>query len=91
VTVKDVIYQICNDHGISFSQAATNLGKSQGSFWNQMDRKNGMGVKIGTLVKDLEELGCQLVVVDSETDNEYIIDGYDDEILLDRSRKHEDW
>ena len=91
MTVKDIIYQICNDQGISFSQCARNIGVSKGSLWNQLDNDNGMRVKIGTLVRDLEELGCQLVVVDSETENEYVLDGEDDEVVLDGTRRHEGW
>lgn len=91
MTVKDLIYQICNDQGISFSQCAKNIGVSKGSLWNQMDHDNGMRIKIGTLVKDLEALGYQLVVVDSESDEEYILNGEDEDVVLDTSRRAEKW
>lgn len=91
MTVKDIFHQICNDQGISFSQAARNIGVSKGSLYNQMSKKSGMRMRLETLIKDFEELGCQIFVVDSETGEEYILDGEDDGIELFGSRKHENW
>ena len=91
VTVKDIIHSICNEQGISLSQAAENIGMTRGALWSILGKNEGMNIKIGTLVRYIEELGCQLVVVSGETEEEYLLDGMSDDVVLDTSRRKEEW
>lgn len=91
MNVKDIVYSVCNEQGISLGQAARNIGISRGSLWNQLDRNGGMNVKISTLVRYLSELGCEIYISNMETEEEFLLDGEDDDVRLARSENSEKW
>lgn len=82
MTVKDILYSVCNDREMSFSQAAENIGVSKGSLGNQMRHENGMKMKLETVIRDFGMLECEVYVIDAQTGAEYILDGDDDEVEL---------
>ena len=86
MNVKDIIFSICNDKGISFSQAAKNMGISKGSLYNQVTRDEGMRLRVETLIRYLDELECEITITDTLTENEYVLDGFEEDIELDRKR-----
>ncbi len=92
MTVKDALYQICNDKGISFSDAAKAIGVSKGSLYNQMHREDGLRLRVETLIRYFGDLECDIVIVDSLTESEYVIDDFDEGIELDRKKsKDNEW
>lgn len=91
MTVKDVFHSVCNLKGISLSQAAENIGIRQGTLWNQLDSEDGMNIKIGTLVRYLAELDCEIYVSIFDDDVELLVDGDDEEIALDGAKNREGW
>ena len=86
MNVKDIIFSICNDKGISFSQAAKNMGISKGSLYNQVTRDEGMRLRVETLIRYLDELECEIIITDTLTENEYVLDGFGEDVELDRKR-----
>ena len=92
MTVKDIIYSICNDKGITFSEAAKNIGVSVGSLYNQVTREDGMRIRPETLIRYFGDMECEIVIVDSLTENEYVLDGYDEGVELTHAkRKDNEW
>ena len=89
MTVKDIMHSVCNDRGMSLREAAQNIGVSPGSLWNQLDRQDGMRVRLETLIRYFGELECEIYIVDSMTDEEYLLDGEYEEIRLDRCKNHD--
>lgn len=91
MTLKNILHAVCNDQGISRSQAARNIGMTPGALFSIMNRNDGMNVKICTLVNYLDGLACEIVVRDYETGSEYTLDFDDEEIDLDTAKKKESW
>lgn len=92
MTVKDILFSVCNDKQITFSEAAKNIGVSKGSLYNQLNRDDGMRIRLETLIRYFGDLECEIVIVDSLTENEYVLDGYDEGVELDRAkRKDNEW
>lgn len=89
MTVKDIMHSVCNDRGMSLREAAQNIGVSPGSLWNQLDRQDGMRVRLETLIRYFGELECEIYIVDSMTEEEYLLDGEDDDIRLNGSRNYD--
>ena len=87
MNVKDIIFSICNDKGISFSQAAKNMGISKGSLYNQVTRDEGMRLRVETLIRYLDELECEITITDTLTENEYVLDGFGEDVELNRKRE----
>lgn len=82
MTVKDILYSVCNDRAMSMSQAAENIGVSKGSLGNQMRNDDGMRMLLRTVINHFGMLECEIYVVDSITGSEYILDGDDEEVEL---------
>ena len=91
MTVKDIMHSICNDRGISLNEAAQNIGISRGSLWNQLNRNGGMRVRLETLIRYLGDLECEVYVMDPMTEEEYMLDGYEEDVRLERSKNFEGW
>lgn len=82
MTVKDILFSVCNDKQITFSEAAENIGVSRGSLYNQMNRKDGMRIRLDTLIRYFGDLECEIYISDAVTGMEYILDGEDEEVRL---------
>ena len=91
MTVKDIMHSICNGRGISLREAAGNMGIHQSTIWRQLDRNNGMTIKLETLIRYLGDLECEVYVLDPMTEEEYILDGFEEEVKLERSKNFEGW
>lgn len=91
MTVKDIFRSMCNGRGISFSQAAENIGISKGALWNRMSNNDGMNVKLENLIRYFGEMECEIYVVDSLTEEEWLLDGEDECVELDRKKCLEEW
>lgn len=86
MTVKDILFSVCNDKGISFSDAAKAIDVSKGSLYSQAKRDDGMRLRVETLIRYFEALECEITITDTLTEKEYYLDGYDEEVELDRKK-----
>jgi len=82
MTVKDIMWQVCNDKEITLSEAAENIGISKGSLYNQMKKEDGMRIRLDTLIRYFGSLECEIYISDAVTGVEYILDGEDEEVKL---------
>ena len=75
MTVKDLIITLCKKRGYSQGQLAAKMGKREHtSIAVPLSRKDGMGMKVGTLIEWLDALDCELVVMETFGDGEYVLD-----------------
>lgn len=76
MTVKDIIVTLCKNRQVTQSEFAARLGKqSRSSIAVPLSRNEGMGMKVGTLIEWLDELDCQLVIMQNYDEEEYVLDG----------------
>ena len=76
MTVKDIVITLCKERGLSQEQLAAKMCKrGRTSIAVPLLRRDGMGMKVETLVEWLDALDCQLVVVGTEDEDEYVLDG----------------
>lgn len=82
MTVRDIMYSVCNERRMSLSQAAENIGVSKGSLANQMRNNEGMNMLLKTVINHFLMLECEVMIVDSQTGTEYVLDGDDEEVEI---------
>lgn len=78
MTVKNFIQFLCEQKEISMSTLAARIGISEKTLYATLQRNDGMGMKVSTLVKWLDALEYQIVLQSFNEDEEAIIDGEDE-------------
>lgn len=86
MNVKEIIYLLSKKgSGLSQSELAAKLGyKGQTAIAVPLSRDDGMGMKVGTLIRWLEALNAQLIVEDIDCLlDDCVLDGESEGILDD--------
>ena len=78
MTIKNFIQFLCEQKEVSMSTLAAQMGISEKTLYTTLQRNDGMGMKVSTLVKWLENLDYQIVLQSFNEDDEAIIDGEDE-------------
>jgi transcriptional regulator with XRE-family HTH domain len=79
MTVKEAVAFICNSQGITLTQFAERMGLDKSTVSRSLSRRDGMGLRVETLVKWMEESEYQIVLQSANNDDELIIDGEPEE------------
>lgn len=76
MTVKEVINTICERNGITISSLAEKLNVTQSTVSHTLNNDDGMSMKVENLIKWLDELDYQIVIMScNDDDEEVILDG----------------
>ena len=87
MTVKDVLYSILNRRGMKISDFASDAGVDRRNIHIALSRKDGMGMKVETLLTLLDALDCELTITDTETGEDYLLDGEAEGIDYERNKR----
>lgn len=87
MTVKDVLYSILNRRGMKISDFASDLGADRRNIHTTLSRNEGMGIKVETLLNFLDALDCELTITDTETGEDYLLDGEAEGIDYERNKR----
>lgn len=81
MTIKNLIEVYCRKQGITQTELSQKLGyANRSSISKVISSEDGMNMKLSTLVRWLEELDCQIVIECFDNEEEYILDGEDEEV-----------
>ena len=75
MTVKELITVVCERSGITVSELADKLQINKSTVSHTLSRNDGMSMKVENLVKWLEALDYQIVIMSPADDEELILDG----------------
>lgn len=71
MTVTECIKTLMERHGVSQRDLAERLGYTgQGCISKPLSRNNGMGMRVDTLIKWVEELGYQVIIQSPEDESD---------------------
>jgi transcriptional regulator with XRE-family HTH domain len=75
MTVKEVVETICARNGMTFTEFAETAGVSKKTVSCTLSRNDGMGMKVETLIRWLDELSYQVIIQSPEDEDDLILDG----------------
>jgi hypothetical protein len=75
MTVKEIVETLCSRNNISFTEFAEVAGVSNKTVSCTLSRNDGMGMKVETLIRWLDNFSYQLIIQSPEDEDDLILDG----------------